>query len=450
MALASAFATPLAARADASAGALTLGEAVSRALAASPRSTAFREHETAARLEARAASLSRLPRVALGLEARRADHPVHVFGSLLAQEAFGQSDFGTIDPVTGSFDLDPLNRPDPHTNVRASVTLRQTLWTGGAVTGRLDGLRAGAEGVSGRARRDRQRLAYDTEAAFRRTLLAEQRLDLLRENLAAARRHAESVSHLHEEGLALGADRRALEAQVAEAEARLEGARADSVAARSYLGLLLGADAPVARPLADPGPPPERDLPALDEAVARAELRADVRAAIGDRAAARAHRKIAVSRMLPDLELAVGIEHNSETAFGTGGSQWMVGLGARMELDAGVPSAIRSASAETRAADARLDQVWTRARHEIAVAYAGVETARRRFLALRAAEVAAAESHRLTEERHREGLATTLELIESRNSWTRTRLAAVEAIHDAALARSALDLATGAAVEEEN
>ena len=62
----------------------------------------------------------------------------------------------------------------------------------------------------------------------------------------------------------------------------------------------------------------------------------------------------------------------------------------------------------------------------------------------------AEESYRLVELRHSEGLVTTLELTESQNTPTRTRLEAASARHDRALSLSALDLASGTLVLPED
>ena len=83
------------------------------------------------------------------------------------------------------------------------------------------------------------------------------------------------------------------------------------------------------------------------------------------------------------------------------------------------------------------------ARHEVRVAYTRQESATRRLGALEAAVAASETAYRLIQERHVEGLATTLELTEAQNTLIRVRLELATARHDLALARKATKLATG-------
>jgi outer membrane protein TolC len=79
----------------------------------------------------------------------------------------------------------------------------------------------------------------------------------------------------------------------------------------------------------------------------------------------------------------------------------------------------------------------------VRAARARLDAALLRLAALEAAQSAADDANRLVQERHQEGLATTLELTEAENALTRTRLAAASARHELALARSAVALAAG-------
>jgi outer membrane protein TolC len=446
-ALAAALGLALAAAAS-PAGALTLDEARARALDQSPQLAAARAEARAARSQAGAASWSRLPHFQADLGASRTDHPVGVFSALLGQQEFTAADFGTFDPQTMSFDLSTLNTPDPRTNFRAAVSVRQPLWTGGAITGQLHAARAQAEAAEAMASRTREQVLFQTEQAFRLALLAEEQVALLRESLGLARGHAARVNRFYDEGLALQSSRQALTAFVREIEAKLAGAEADSVEGRSVLGLVLGEDGPITEPLIDPGDEHVGAL-TLADAMGTAEDRDDVRAARQAWKAAGAQVGMARSQVLPALEFMAGAEHNSEDFFGTGGDQWMVGLGARWSLDPGSPARIRAAGAMKTAAERRMNLAMENARHEARVAYSRAVAADQRKVALDAAVTAAGESYRLMVRRHEEGIATTLELTESQNTLTRTRLEAASARHDRALALASLRLAAGTQILSE-
>ncbi len=427
------------------ASALTLDEARARALEHSPQIAAARDEAEAARSAANAASLTRLPRLQADLGASRTDHPVGVFSALLGQNEFTAEDFGTFDPQTMSFDLSTLNAPDPRTNFRAAISVSQPLWTGGALTGQLRAARAQAEAAEAMASRTREQVLYQTEQAYRMALLAQEQVSLLRESLVLAKGHASRVDKFYEEGLALQSSRQALSAFVSEIEAKLANAKADSVESRSVLGLVLGDDGPVTEDLVDPG---DEHVPALTlaEAEASADERDDVVAARRAREAAGARVKMARSQLLPALQLMAGAEHNSNDFFGEGGSQWMIGVGAQWSLDLGNPAKLRAAGAMRNAAERRMNLAAENARHEARVAYSRALAADQRLEALNKAVVAAQASYRLMVKRHEEGLATTLELTESQNTLTRTRLQAASARHDRALALAALRLAAGSQI----
>jgi len=422
--------------------ALSLEEAIQQALRGSPRLAASAADAASAHQRALGASWGRLPRVDLELSALRSDNPVYVFGGLLNQEQFTQNDFGSVDFQTGAFDLTPLNQPDPHSNVRAAVTVNQVLWSGGRVTGRLDAARAMAHAAAEGRERAADQVVFQTEQAFRHALLAEQQLDLLRGTLKVAEAHAARVDALWEEGLALRADRQSLKAHVEEVRARLQNARADSIEARSLLALSMGLDEPVAEPLiASPDDPAAG--PTLAEALESAPRRADIRAARAGLSAARAGQKATRSQLFPSLQLMLGAEHNSEDFLGEGGNQWMVALGARMQLDAGIPAKLQSAAAQETAAHKQWEAAREGAVHQVRTAYARWQAALARVEAFQRAVEASAEAFRLTEERNREGLATTLELTEAQNTLTRTRLGAAAARSDAFIARAGLRFAAG-------
>ncbi len=222
------------------AGELTLEAAIAQALSQSPRLMAVRAEARAARLQAQSASLSRLPRVEAELGASRTDHPVYVFGSLLAQERFGPSNFGTFDPQQGAFDLSILNTPDPVSNWRAAISVHQPIWTGGAITSGLNAARAQAEAADQNAQRTSQATAFDAERAFRMALLSEERVAVLRASLSTARAQAARVESLWAHGLALQSDRQSLVAHVRETEAMVAGARRGQRGSARRTGFGLG------------------------------------------------------------------------------------------------------------------------------------------------------------------------------------------------------------------
>ncbi len=422
--------------------ALTLDDAIAIALERSPRMASATWNAEAAASLASAASHDRFPRLEASLTGLRSNQPVIVFGGLLSQERFAPENLGSLDPETGEFDLSPLNSPAPVTHFRYALSLRQPLWTGGALTAQLDGKRAEARAAQATRFRTREELAFAVEQTFRSAVLAQTRLRVLRESLAVARAEGARVESLWTEGLALLSDRRALDAHLLETQAMVALSESDSVVARSHLGMLLGADEPVEDALVDPGPPVDGSR-TLADALAGSTERGDVRAVEGIAEAADADRRLARSAWFPAIELGGMIEHNSNEVFGSGGNQWTVALLASWRLDTGTGSRNQGSAQAMEAARSRVQAARDQAAHDVRTAYSRIQASGQRVKALEAAVAASTESFRLVRERHAEGLATTLQLTESQNTLTRTRLEAATARQDLAMAHAALRLAAG-------
>lgn len=427
------------------AGPLTLDEAVRRALDGSPRLQADRAEARSGDQAATSAAWERWPRLQMDVGAHRTDDPVAVFGDLLRQGRFTAEDFGTLDPAAGTFDLTQINHHSPEWNLSAGLTVVQPLWTGGATTSRIHAGRAQAEAAAAMAERSAQEVAFDTERAFRQALLADERASLLRETLAVARGQAARIESLWTVGLALQSDRQAMNAHAQEARAGLIAALADSMEARSILGLMMGAGGPVTDSLLVPSSTIGTPAPAMDleDALSGAGGRADVRASEAGRRAAEAERGASRAAVFPSINLAASIRHDRPSFEEGGEEHWMVGLNLQWVLGGGSFSRNASTGSRAEAAAYRERAALEHAEHEIRTTYSKWSAAVLRNQAMESAMESAGTAYALVQKRHEEGLATTLELTESQNTWTRTRLEAAKSRHDAALAQRAYELASG-------
>jgi outer membrane protein len=423
--------------------ALSLDEATRLALENSPRLLMAEDAARAARADQEGATRGRFPSLEGEIGWSRSDHPVNVFGSLLAQERFSAENFGHFDPATGTFDLSTLNTPDPVSNFRAALTVYQPIWTGGRLSSGIRAAEDEALAARSTAERTTQTIRFETEKAFRSALLAEKQVDVLRGSLAVAGQQAARVESLWATGLALQSDRRALQAHVSEMSAELASVLADSAEARSALGLLLGAGGPVTATLLEPPEETGFSAPSDSEAAALALHRADVSAAEQASRAAVSMQGLLRATLLPSVGLMGVAEHNSETFFGEGGDQWLLAVTARWRFDLGSPDRVHAAGARAEAARTSYDLTRDQAQHDVRSAFDRLRAAQERKRALDAAVNFSEESYRLVEQRYHEGLATALELSEYQNTLVRTRLGAAAAGQDLALARSALLLAAG-------
>ncbi|MBE7543838.1 MAG: TolC family protein [Solibacteraceae bacterium] len=101
---------------------LDLPGAVQRALTAHPSLTAAAARIEAAEARREQARSGFLPRVQYRESFQRGNNPVYVFGALLTQRQFGESNFA----------IDALNRPDALNNFQSQLSAEQTLYDFGA------------------------------------------------------------------------------------------------------------------------------------------------------------------------------------------------------------------------------------------------------------------------------------------------------------------------------
>lgn len=410
-------------------------------MAAAPELAVSAAESDAARRQASAERWSRLPRITGSVDVARGDHPVYVFGALLGQRRFTASDLGAFDTATGTFDVSTLNEPDPVTNVRSAVTATLTLWSGGAVGGRVRAASETARASAAWHARRRAEVRAHTETLFRRAVVAERALEVLRGSLDVATEEWTRVRRLFEEGLRVQADVDRLGAEVADMDARIAAARADSVEAKSLLAIQMGRDAPIEARLSDPPEPAAR--PELTPLLEASAARADVSAIESTWRAERASVATARGALLPALDVMASVEYDAEDGFDDGGSHWLVGAGVSWTLDPGAPHRVSAASARARAAEARRNRALDQARHDVRVAHARSVAAAERADAFAQAVESASEALRLVRRRHAEGLATTLELTSALDAHTRARLAFLSADQERGIARAHLRLAAG-------
>lgn len=409
----------------------------------------------AARAEARIASSTLLPQLGLESGWTRTVDPVGAFGTKLQQGVFGEEDLA----------IEPLNDPDPITDFTTSVVAR---WS--VASPREWALRqeAGSRAEAAGWRRVRTREATDfrTRALYFRALQAGGRTEAAEAAVRAASATRDRFRRRFEEGLLTRAD-------LLQAEAELEAARADLVAAgrgrheaRVALGLHLGWG-PERLPVPTDGLPPPTDDAASsagelatrpdqvprsgDDPVGPAPAarpggesfdptaRADLRARAAVLRAAEAARTGARLAWAPRLEAFAGYSIHGDDLLSDSGEDWTVGVALRWDAFTGLarPARARRAAAESWSAELEYRQELREARAEVRIARRTVGAARRAVEASRAARAAAREGRDLLRRRFEEGLATPADLLQAEARATTMEVRAVDALaqYHVALAR---------------
>lgn len=412
---------------------LTLAETMARARTATPAARALGAAADASSERVREARSGYFPRVDVIESAQRGNHPVFVFGGLLAQHRFSAANFA----------IDTLNRPAPLTNVRTAVAINQAVFDAGAT--RLAVERAALERDAVGAARDSaaQDLALAAATAFVRVL----QLEAAARANAAAVASAESDLERARERLAAGvvtsADHLQAEVHLADVRQRRLAADAELSVARVQLneavGLPLGESTTIEMP---PRPAPASALDALirDALERRADRReANVRVSLAANA-----RRAARAAYLPVIAAQGGVEFNGG-GFTSQQSSWAAGVELRFNVFSGFGDAARAARARHEEAQVRAerDRLERAIEVEVRAAAARLEAARARDAVGAAAVLQARESQRIIRDRYESGLATMGDVLRAAAAVLDAEARAIAAYADVVLQSVALERAAG-------
>lgn len=380
---------------------LSLADALARAAAdnADVRLAAAAEDEARARV--RQARAGQLPSLDVSESWQRGNQPVFVFGSLLAQRAFGADDFA----------LDALNRPDAVGNFRTALTVEAPIFD---ATTRA-GTRAATLGldVAGAQRRlvDHD-LAMAVTAAYGGVLTAAATRRVMAAALDSAAADQKRARNRRDAGVATEADVLQMDLHVAATRERQLRATADEAEARARLNQLIGAPLESEFEL-DEAPGEVVDTaPLADLERAAVADRVELRVAALHDALAEAAAAAARAAFLPRVS-ALGTWEANGSAWTSRASSWTVGAVARVNLFRGFQDQARLAEAKALQARraAERERAETAVRVDVRVAAARLDAARASLAVGQAAVAQARESQRIVRDRYEHGLADVTALL---------------------------------------
>jgi len=414
------------------AAALTLDQAVERALARAPSLEQARALGRAAEADARAARGRRLPLVELNAGyTRQSDVPELVL-------ALPGAPPRTIFP----------NIPD---NYRTRLGASVPLYTGG----RISALVEAAEGERNAAAEEVQSTAADlvleTIAAYWSLVTSRETERVLSDALAAYDAHLRDARNRREFGLA--ASNEVLAVQVERDRAELARLRATSAASLADANLSRLLDLPPGTRV-EPVEPLERPAaPDVDvELLVTAALAArHDRAALASRVAtADAQTRAERAARLPQLAASAGFDYANPNRKilppdPRWNDTWDVSLTLSLNVfDGGRTSAaVARAEARAEAARRRLEDLDRRIRLHVIRAALDLSTAQAAVAVAERALEAGRENRRVAADRYREGLIQSSELLDAETALLRAGLDRTEALTQVRLAVAALDRAAG-------
>ncbi len=417
---------------------LTVEEAVTRAIAASPGLARLSALQTAAEAEARGARADRWPQVDLGAGyTRRSEVP----------------ELAIFTPTDNP--AQPVQRvvvfPNIQDNWRVRAGVAMPIWTWGRIGGQIEAAEQGKAAAGADLQAGRADLVLETKTAYWSLVTARESVRVLQEEMRAYDAHLADARNREKFGMA--ARNEVLAVQVERDRVELERLRAEAgsdVAEANLRRLLdLPPDARVepAEPLAA-APVPLPDVEALVTAAqaARAErkaLAARVAAADAITGAERASR-------LPQLAVTGGLTYanpNRDIVPPTTEwkDTWDVGVGLAWSVfDGGKRSANEArARAEADAVRAQLRDLDRGIRLDVTRRALELRTAAAQLAVAERSVDSAAESRRVAGNRYREGVIPSSELLDAEVAHEGAVLARTEAFASLRLAAAGLDRAVG-------
>lgn len=413
--------------------ALTLSEAVQRALDHSPDRRMAAADVAAAKVAARSARLPLLPTLGFDELMTRGNDPVYVFGSLLRQQRFTTADFA----------LNSLNRPLPLNNF---ATRFSGNWLAFDSMQTELGMRsadyAERAAVAIGTRADEQ-LAWRVAEAYVGVSLAQQQAHLAEEQVKTAQALETTARARVEAGTAVDAD--ALSAATELAARREEQMAAEGAVATAWAQLEEAMGAPVPEGALDALAEKTDGMPPLPDAVELALRSRKDRAALGEQLAAMRTGVTAARAAFGPTVGAFGSWEQDRGGFtGNSGNNWLAGVQVHLDL---FPAARRQQLAAAKIAltrtQAASESADNQIRMEVTRAWYAHRTASQQVEVARAARAEAAESLRILRDRYDAGLATMSDLMRVEDAQRQAQNAYWHAVGENALSWIDFEFATG-------
>jgi len=407
---------------------LSLEEAVAMAIANSPRVAIANQEVAADKGLAEQATSNLFPR--LNIAAQRTD-------------TVAPKEGGTVFQQTGPA-------------WATAVTLRQPLFSWGALRQGVKGANDLVAGAQDTFARTREQVAFAARAVYYQVLTAKESVRVQKDSLAAAQEHRRIAGLRFDAGVAPQYDVLAAEARVASVQQVMAASEGDLRNAWANLSRVLGAEVPTDTVLTSPRPLVVTQAPLATLIEQATACRSDILAARSQVSVAEAQLAIAKTGNLPMIALTLGytfLPRTTVSGFGPEGgsivvsqSTGEVGLGATWTaFDAGsTHGAVVTARARVQQACENVRLLEQAAEQEVKVASSDLQTAEAQQEAATKEVAAAKEAYRIAQVRYQEGVSTSVEVLDAQTTLSSAENRLNQAVFALNLAIAGLDLAVGA------
>lgn len=419
-------ATPLVAQ-----SVLSLNDAVERALSHHPSIEAAQAGMDAANSRVGQAESARLPKVNYSESWQRSNNPVFVFGSLLTQRQFGESNFA----------IGSLNSPPALNNFQSLVSVEQPIFDAGLTKQATAGARLGVEAAKEDKRKTEQQAIGRVAAAYYGVLLATDMGKVADAAVRSAEADLERATNVRDAGMSTDVDVLSIRVHLAGMREQQIRRRADLAVAEAALNETMGESLDAHFTLTTPLAAPAVAVASPTDSIARPEVRlAQLAGQIAETQATTAR-----AAYLPQVSVRAAFEADRQRFVTRAGANWFTGVTLRWNLFNGFAdrARIEEANSAVNRAHALEKQATEGVKLEVRRAQADLEAAQQRMIVAESTIAQAQESLRITKNRYEAGLTTVTELLRSETALAEAQSRHVIAIHDQRLAGVALEFATG-------
>jgi outer membrane protein TolC len=416
--------------------ALSLRDAVNRALQRNPSLEAMQARERAAASQVDAARSGYLPRVNYQEMVQRGNNPVFVFSSLLTQRQFTERNFA----------ISSLTRPDFVNNFQSMVTVDQVVFNAGRTGNAIQGAKLGQEMESLGTRSTELTVMQRVLEAYLGAKLGESAWQAAEESVKSATADLERAEAFRKEGLTTDADVLSIRVYLASVKQEAIQRRTQLEVARAALNVAMGAPEESMFQLTTPLVETVYEARALEASQQSAVgARPELLQAIKGMDLARLQEKQARSGYWPEVFVRGVFETDRQEVLNKGGANWFFGAGLRWNIFNGMETKAKVAETRHRVAvaEAQKRHAESGVRFEVRRAWLEWNAVKER-LALASASVAQAEeSLRITRDRYQNGLTTVTDLLRTETTLLGARTGYLAALYDQRLAAARLEAAQG-------
>ncbi len=419
---------------------LSLQQAVESAITGNPAVAASAAQAEAATARSKQAGGFRLPSIDLMEAFNYTDNPAEVFAFSLNQGRFDMEEFFLSDP----------NHPGPLNTWFTRIEITQPIYTGGALSSRVDQAELMQDAASLDHQHSRERVAFDVATAFANATKGAEHRDVVERAYETTAAHVRLAEQYAEQGLIIDAEVLNARVHLAEVNEMMVEARANADLALSALAFHMGIDQSTRYDLAPLPPTPATDQPLSEWVEGGVSQRRDLEARRQELGAGQLEEKAARSGYLPEVGIKGRYELYDDRIFGSNGHSGSVMAVAKINLYRGGSDSARIEAARQDALSGaeNIRHFEEGIRLEVRGAYQAVHTARTKHLTAVQAVAAAREALRVREQRFKQGLDKMIDLLDAETAVRESELRELVVRYDLTLATYRLFFTSGASLIE--